>query len=241
VTEARKSRIYDLVALEPSREHDPAGTAGTLVRLCRGAARALPGAGSSVSLMTESGSVAIVASSDKRSALIEECQFTMGEGPSWDAFETRCPVLAPDLVRDSAALWPGYVAAASEAGARSVFAFPLIVGSARMGVFGFYREEEGDLHRETIADALAFADLATSTLLDGQESGEGLPLGGPHDMLDSGLTVYQAQGMVMIQLGVSLTEATSRLRAHAYAASASLGAVSRDVVARRLSLERDTP
>jgi hypothetical protein len=45
--------------------------------------------------------------------------------------------------------------------------------------------------------------------------------------------------MVMIQLGVSLAEAMSRLRAHAYAHERRLGDVARDVVARRLEFEPD--
>jgi hypothetical protein len=43
--------------------------------------------------------------------------------------------------------------------------------------------------------------------------------------------------MVMVQLGVSLAEAMSRLRAHAYAHDRRLGDVARDVVARRLIIE----
>jgi AmiR/NasT family two-component response regulator len=50
--------------------------------------------------------------------------------------------------------------------------------------------------------------------------------------------VYQAQGMVMIQLQVGLTQAMSRLRAHAFAHDRPLGDVARDVVARRLVLRR---
>jgi AmiR/NasT family two-component response regulator len=45
--------------------------------------------------------------------------------------------------------------------------------------------------------------------------------------------------MVMIQLGVSLAEAMSRLRAHAFAQERRLGDVARDVVARRLEFAPD--
>jgi hypothetical protein len=46
--------------------------------------------------------------------------------------------------------------------------------------------------------------------------------------------------MVMVQLGVSLADALSRLRAHAFAQNRHLSAVAADVVARRLILERDS-
>ena len=46
--------------------------------------------------------------------------------------------------------------------------------------------------------------------------------------------LFQAQGMVSVQLGVSLADALARLRAHAYAENLPLGQVARDVVARAL-------
>jgi AmiR/NasT family two-component response regulator len=51
--------------------------------------------------------------------------------------------------------------------------------------------------------------------------------------------VYQAQGMVAVQLGVPLADALSRLRARAYAENRPLGDVARDVVARTLSFDSD--
>jgi hypothetical protein len=45
--------------------------------------------------------------------------------------------------------------------------------------------------------------------------------------------------MVSVQLGVSLGEAFARLRAHAFAAGATLGDVAGDVVNRKLRLDRD--
>jgi hypothetical protein len=51
--------------------------------------------------------------------------------------------------------------------------------------------------------------------------------------------IYQACGMVTVQLEVDITEALARLRAHAYAEERPLSEVARDVVARRLRIERD--
>ena len=57
-------------------------------------------------------------------------------------------------------------------------------------------------------------------------------------MLVPALEVYQAQGMVMVDLGVSLAEALVRLRAHAFVEGRPVGDVARDIVAGRLRLER---
>ena len=74
----------------------------------------------------------------------------------------------------------------------------------------------GTLSAEELAQALTFADVATSMLLDGQEQA---PAGAAADGLDEALEyrleLYQAQGMVMVQLGVSLVEALAVLRAYA--------------------------
>lgn len=53
--------------------------------------------------------------------------------------------------------------------------------------------------------------------------------------------VFQAQGMVMVQLAVSLAEALLRIRAHAYPEERPVADVARDVVNRTLRFDRDQP
>ena len=89
-----------------------------------------------------------------------------------------------------------------------------------------------------VGSALGFADLAMDMLVDGQAAA---PAGqvepDVNEVLAPRLEVYQAQGMVMVDLGVSLTEAMALLRAHAFTLGRPLGDVARDVVAGRLRLE----
>jgi len=59
--------------------------------------------------------------------------------------------------------------------------------------------------------------------------------------MDSHFLVYQAQGMAMIDLGVSLQDAMARLRAYAYAHDRALHEVARDIVTGRLRLQPDPP
>ena len=64
-----------------------------------------------------------------------DLELTLGEGPGQDAAEASGPVLASDLGDAGAARrWPLFAAAACEAGAAAVFAFPLQVGAIRAGV-----------------------------------------------------------------------------------------------------------
>ena len=214
---------------------------GHLHRICTAAARALPAAGSGVTLMDgESLPATTVAVSSERFRLLEELQFALGEGPSIDAYARRGPVLEPQLLVDGMERWPAYTQAARQHGVRAVFAFPLQVGAARLGVLGIYRDEQGTLGPEGVSDALGFARLCLSTLLVGQ-------FDGADGRLEYGLTeavrerseVYQAQGAVMIQLGSTLPEAMARLRAYAYARDLVLIDVARDVVAGNIVFSSD--
>jgi hypothetical protein len=53
--------------------------------------------------------------------------------------------------------------------------------------------------------------------------------------------LFQAQGMVTVQLGVTLADALARIRARAYSDNRPLREIARDIVARRLRLDGDTP
>jgi len=249
----RRATVRALVAAEPPAPDDGAqhdgspdgGSVDTVVwlrRLCRAAVRALPANGAGVSLMTPAGVHAVVATSDPPTEGLEGLQVSLGEGPCIDAFTSRRPVLAPDLLAGAALRWPAYSAAALENGAGAVFAFPLQVGAARLGVLDVYRRLPGALSAASLAQALTFAEVTMETLLVGQENA---PQGRTEATLDQALDpqylVYQAQGMAMVDLGISLPDAMARLQAYAYAHDRLLHTVAQDVVSGRLRLEPEPP
>jgi GAF domain-containing protein/ANTAR domain-containing protein len=234
------ARVTRLIADEPVRGDDRAGVGGTLRRLCSAAGRSLSAAGVGVSVMAEDGMRGVAAVSDPVYEAVEELQFTLGEGPCLDAFATRRPVLVPELAGAAMLRWPGYTPAIHDRGLRAVFAFPLQIGAARIGVLDVFRAEAGELSAGQFRQALTFADVAVTTLLDGQEQATpGNAADGLDDVMGQRAELYQAQGMVAVQLGVSLVDALARLRAYAYAENRLLGDVARDVVARRLSFGSD--
>ena len=71
-----------------------------------------------------------VAASGSRSNGSRSLQFSLGEGPCFEAYRTRRPVLIPDLAAVAPTRWPGYAMAAHDHGVRAVFALPLQVGAA---------------------------------------------------------------------------------------------------------------
>ena len=149
----------------------------------------------------------------------------------------------PDLADGAMARWPVYAPAAHDGGVRAVFAFPLQVGAARLGVLDVFRARPGRCRPTNCAQALTFADVAVTTLLDGQDArrARARPPTGLDEAMDYRAELFQAQGMVMVQLGVTLAEALARMRAYAYAENRRLGDVARDIVARRLRFDRDHP
>jgi hypothetical protein len=233
--------VLTLVADEPAEADDLPALVGRLQRLCRAARRDLPASGVGVSVVSEAGGLVTAAASSRVSARVEELQFTMGEGPCLAAFASRSPVLVPNLSEAATTTWPGYGPAAHDHGVRAVFAFPLQVGAARLGALDVYRDQTGALSEWALSRALTYADVAMQTVLDAQEAAGETGAGVWTDREDTRLDVYQAQGMVMIQLGVGAVEALSRMRAYAYANELRLGRVAEDIIDRRLTLEPDKP
>jgi GAF domain len=200
----------------------------SLKRLCVGGAAHLSASGVGVSVVTGSGHRDIVFATDQVSAQIEELQVSLGEGPCIDAFTSRRPVIEPDLSGMSPERWPAFAPAARAAGAAAVFAVPLQVGQARVGALDVYRDKPGGLSGADLIDAVRLGDAVTQVLLRLEPA--------PSDF---SAEVYQAAGMITVQLDVDISEALARLRAHAYAEECSLRDVARDVVAHRLRIERD--
>ena len=234
------AEVSPLIAAEFARAEDQPGLGGWLQRLCRTAARTLPASGVGVSLISgHDDHAAVVAASETDAEVIEQLQFTLGEGPCQDAYALGRPVLTADLAAAARTRWPGYAPAAHEHGVEAVFAFPLHIGAARLGAMDVYRAHTGSLTAQAIRQALAFADAATAALLDAQEKAEDADTLGLKVGL-SGYVVYQAQGMIHVQLGIDLSQAMARLRAYAYAHDRSLSEVAADVIARRLVLEEDS-
>jgi hypothetical protein len=169
------------------------------------------------------------------SNLIEELQFTLGEGPCVDAYNQNRVVLESDLAHPRTPRWVAFTPHAVEAGVRAVFAFPLQAGTVRLGALDLYRDGPGPLDDDQHADALVMADVVANWVLDVQASA---PPGSVAERLeqdaDFHFVVHNAAGAVSIQLGVSVTEALIRLRAYAFSNDRPLRDVAEDVVARRL-------
>jgi hypothetical protein len=175
--------------------------------------------------------------SDDVSQLIEELQYTLGQGPCIDAYQHDAVVTEPDLADPETPRWFAFSPPVLRAGVRAVFGFPLRVGTVRLGALNLYRDRPGGLSPDQHADALVLADVTARWVLDTQA---GAPSGVVAEQLEAGadfhFAVHNAAGIVSVQEGISVTEALIRLRAFSYGNDRLLADVAQDVVARRLRL-----
>ncbi len=194
--------------------------------------------GAGIMLMSGDAPGGSVCTTDKVAAVIEELQYSLGEGPCVDAYRHGQPVSEADLAHPATPRWPAFARPAVAAGARAVFGFPLQVGAARLGALNLYCDRAGPLSDEQHADALVMADMAAQAILVLQA---GAPPGRLAVELEAGAdfhyVVNQAAGMVAAQLNVSVGQALVRLRAFAFGNDRRLAEVAEDVVARTLRFD----
>jgi hypothetical protein len=230
---ARRERRLDLLGMVLG----PDGGLETN-RLCDVCAEVTGATGAGIMLMSGDIPRGSVCTTDAVSALIEQLQYSLGEGPCVDAYHHDRPVLEPDLVEPAAARWPAFAGPAIDAGVRAVFGFPLQVGAVRLGALNLYCDRPGHLSDGQHADALQMADLAGQALLLLQA---GAPAGTVATELEANAdfqyVVHQASGMVAAQLDVTVGQALLRLRAHAFGNDRTLTDVARAVVDRRLRFD----
>src|SRR5579863_3281690 len=85
------------------------------VRLCAACSDITAMTGAGIMLRLGDESLGAVGMTNSVSSLIEELQFTLGEGPCIDAYELEIPIVEPDLATPSSR-WPGFTPPALEAG-----------------------------------------------------------------------------------------------------------------------------
>jgi len=171
--------------------------------------------GGGMSLVSTAGIRQPLYGSDDTAQLMERLQFTVGEGPCVDASASGSPVLVPDLDEPGSGVrqrWPVFLAEATKADVRAVFAFPVRIGAISLGAIDLYRRSPGPLLREQLADALTTVDTIAAALLEVEDT---VDFGLDTDRLSS-MAVHRAAGMVMEQLGTNIEDALMRLRARAY-------------------------
>jgi hypothetical protein len=197
--------------------------------------------GAGIMLMTDDVQRGSVRTTDEVSAIVEDLQFELGEGPCVEAYLVQRPVLEPDLAAPALRRWPAFTPRAVAAGVGAIFGYPLAVGDVRLGSLNLYRVTPGSLDAEEHADACRLAELIAIEMLGAQaDAGMGEVASELRDGADLQDRVHQATGMVAAQLDVGVDHALRVLRAHALAGHRSLRDVAADVIDRTLRFNEVT-
>lgn len=231
MNDSRSARLAVAFARETARS--------SAARLCAACVEVLAVTGAGITIMggDQAGPICV---SDPSVAALEDLQYTLGQGPCRDAFRTGVSVHAPCLDRGASARWPSFVSLARESGIGAVFAYPLIVAGAKVGVLTLYQQREGELTSSQHDDSIALAEVLTETLLSLQaDAPAGTLAPGIDDAVQYRAEIYQASGMVAIQLSIPAPEALLRIRAYAFANDETVAETAAHIVARQLRLPND--
>lgn len=216
------------------RDHQPGpGGLSNLASSAVAAILGVSGVAASLTLRAVDRGPTLTWGDDPVSWRLSDLQFTLGEGPAIDASAAGMAVFAPDLDDVSAARWPAFTTEALALGVRAVFALPLQLGAIEVGALVLHRNNPGPLSAAAIGDAWALAAAATSTITSA-------PPATPRtygDLVDQQMVVFQATGMISVQLHIDLAEALARLRAYAYGNNRATSDTAEEVVARRLRFD----
>lgn len=204
--------------------------------LCRTGLDLLDVAGTGLSIHGKGGALLSVGVAGPDMAAIHELERTLGEGPCVEAYVGGAPTAERDLSEPDPMRWPAFGREVLRTSARAAFGYPLQVGAVRIGALNLYDTSPGDLTDEQHRNALALADVSAQILLRGFDAGAASPLDGVAGVADvarSQLEIFQATGMVSMQLGVSIDDALALLRARAFAEGRPIGELAADVTERR--------
>jgi ANTAR domain-containing protein/GAF domain-containing protein len=224
--EAFGSRLAAIIA---------AGGDSAPLLICAACADDLPVDGAAITLMLDVDRQEPICATDDIARHLVEVQFSLGEGPSLEAFETGRMVMVPDLsVPDQR--WPMFAGDVQCTSARAMHVLPLQLGAIRLGVLDLYSRTPGAMQVGYLLSAYRAADAAFWTLL-GRRNGKEATSAPPPWMTDHPLhraEVHQATGMIVVQAGVRAEEALAMLRAFAFANNRLIDEVARAVVARKV-------
>lgn len=209
------------------------------VRIAEAAKTLLAADAVSLSMSTK-GFFAAINGADEAARMLDELQFTVGQGPTVDAMTAIAPVIVENLAdRPEDIGLASFYAAAREYGIRALVAFPMRVGAARLGVLTAYKHAPGWLGAEQYADGIVLASLATNLLLEEQARAAS---GEISESFDHGLKTYAnvhlAAGILSERLNLPIDQALVRLRATAFATDVPLHVLADQVVNGHTEIEK---
>jgi hypothetical protein len=192
--------------------------------------------GASISVFDNSGRQISVCSTDALATRLDEVQFELGVGPSWEAMRTVAPVMVEDVAVPGPSISPLFGAALVGLPVHSIFAFPMVIGAVVVGVVSLYRDRPALLSEFEVEHATVITRQVTGTAVRlALRSAEADTEPGGRTLAPTmRREVHQATGILSVHLDLTATEAFLRLRAHSFSTGRSIQEIAHDVVSRVL-------
>jgi GAF domain-containing protein len=183
------------------------------------------------------GNLAVVASSDESTRLLEIFQLQNNEGPCLDCVRSGTAVSSDDLQNDRER-WPRFVPAAIDAGFRSVAAVPLRLRDQTIGGLNMFHARPEPIPDDDRRLAQALADVATIGILQRRSSHRSTQMAEQlQHALSSRVAIEQAKGVLAERRGVDMDLAFAALRQHARTNNLKLTDVALAVVRGELEID----
>jgi GAF domain-containing protein len=175
------------------------------------------------------GNLAVVASSNEETRLLEVLQLQSDAGPCLECVRTGVPVSVDDL-EVGQDRWPVFAAAAMSAGFRSVAAVPLRLRTQTIGALNmFHSAHPVPVNDRRLAQALA--DVATIGILQRRSTHRSAMMAEQlQHALNSRIIIEQAKGVLAERNGVDMDAAFTALRRYARNHNRKLSELAMDVV-----------
>ena len=180
--------------------------------------------------LRDDGTLRFVTALDEPSAAAERVQEEEQEGPCVDAWRSSSVITVTDL-RENRQRWPGYVAAAVQAGIVAVAGIPMYLGGQHIGVLNLHSRRRRDWSAEDLDAARVLADIAASYVINASRLDQQRRINEQlQEALASRVVIEQAKGILAAEHGISVDKAFEVLRQHARQRGATLRAVAEAIV-----------
>jgi GAF domain-containing protein len=183
-----------------------------------------------IMLADRDGRLRHAACSDERMRLVELFELQLEEGPCFEAYRRREPILC-DTADEAEARWPRFAPRALDAGFVAVSALPMRLRDELIGALNLFSDRRGALDQDDVRLAQAMADVATIGILQERAIHEARDLSSQLQVaLDSRVVIEQAKGVLAEHHRFTVDEAFTMLRGYARDHNALLSRIAAQVV-----------
>lgn len=178
----------------------------------------------------------LLASSSNAEQLAELVEVQQREGPCYEVLQDAEAVAEHDLADTGMKRWPEFTPKALELGFGSVYAFPMVLVTNRLGALNLFASDPRGLDQGDEQVAQGLANFTTIGLTQRRHLEAQTELANQlQDALRTRVVIEQAKGMIADQLQTSIDEAFKHLRSAARSNNLHIHRLASAVVDQELS------